>query len=300
MSIRTHTLPADFLLRESLPTSYQTLAEQWLAPLSGWIAERPGVGFSTQLLGVHGGQGSGKTTLCKVLTLLLAERGLRCETLSLDDFYLTRAQRLQLADRVHPLFATRGVPGTHDVTRLQEVIGKIRSGKTVGVPIFDKSLDDRLPESECRQVAAGVDILLLEGWCVGCVAQGREELAPALNRLEAEEDPDSGWRRYVNQRLAADYAQLFAAMDGLIMLAVPSMQQVLQWRCLQEHKLARLKTGTALMSERQLERFVQHYERLTRHALAEMPARADYLLKLDAEHNIVAGGAASDRQGHGH
>jgi D-glycerate 3-kinase len=67
------------------------------------------------VLGLCGAQGSGKSTLAAALARMLARDGTRTAILSLDDIYLTRAERLQLAREVHPLFATRGAPGTHDV-----------------------------------------------------------------------------------------------------------------------------------------------------------------------------------------
>src|ERR1051326_1709165 len=66
-------------------------------------------------VGVTGPQGSGKTTLAAGMAPLLEEGGLRTVVLSLDDIYLSKAARQRLAATVHPLFATRGVPGTPDV-----------------------------------------------------------------------------------------------------------------------------------------------------------------------------------------
>ena len=38
------------------------------------------------------------------------------------------------------------------------------------------------------------------------------------------------------------------------------------------------------MGTAEVERFIQHYERLTRHSFATLPEVADYLLKLNASH----------------
>ena len=50
-----------------------------------------------------------------------------------------------MSKTIHPLFLTRGVPGTHDIKLLNNVIQKLkkRNFKTVLVPKFDKSKDDR-------------------------------------------------------------------------------------------------------------------------------------------------------------
>src|SRR5690606_26489272 len=105
-----------FIASEGLPPSYMETVEQWFVPLTEQILQRVAVNHQALLVGVSGCQGSGKTTLASLLVLLLREMlGLRCINLSIDDFYLTRAERQQLAATVHPLLATRGVPGTHDV-----------------------------------------------------------------------------------------------------------------------------------------------------------------------------------------
>lgn len=277
----------EFMRRESLPHSYMQLTQDWLQPLAEWLSNRFLQSDGPLFIGIHGAQGSGKTTLTQVLSLLLGAQGRRVQWLSLDDFYLPKAQRLQLAADVHPLFATRGVPGTHDIGLLQAVVAQLLQGERALLPVFDKASDDQLPPSGWTSAGAGTEIVLLEGWCLGCVAASVEQLEPALNPLEAQEDADGVWRRAVNNSLAGAYADLFACLDALVMLQVPSMAQVVEWRRLQEQKLA-LGGGNAVMQPGQIDRFVQHFERLTRYALEEMPQRADYLLELDTRHNITA------------
>jgi D-glycerate 3-kinase len=65
------------------------------------------------------------------------------------------------------------------------------------------------------------------------------------------------------------------------MLRVGSFEAVRANRLLQEQKLARRSPkGTAVMDEPALDRFLMHYERLTRWMLEEMPARADILFDI--------------------
>ena len=281
---------AAFISAENLPASYPELVETWLVPLANWLAARRSAQGKTLLVGLHGGQGTGKTTLCRVLEILLAETGLHCQTLSLDDFYLARDERLALAEQVHPLLATRGVPGTHDLRLLSTTLRALERGKSVVLPRFNKAEDERELPANWVEVAAGVDVILLEGWCIGCRAQPNAELETPINALEASEDPDGRWRRYVNDCLAGPYAELQAKLDYLVMLCAPSMEAVLEWRALQERKLAE-QGGSQVMSDKEIQRFVQHYERLTRHALAEMPLRADYQLRLDADHKFIESSA---------
>jgi D-glycerate 3-kinase len=273
------------LAEESLPASYRQLVETWLLPLADWLARRRRETGRPLLVGVHGAQGTGKTTLCRVLEILLAQNNWQALTLSLDDFYFSRAKRRQLARDIHPLLITRGVPGTHDIALLMQTLDKLAAAETVSLPRFSKATDDCEPASAWPRVGGDLDVVFLEGWCVGCRAVAESALELPVNTLEAEEDTDGSWRAHVNTCLAGDYADLFQRLDALLMLKAPSMEQVIEWRCLQESKLAE---GGGVMSMPEIQRFVQHYERITCHALAEMPGRADYLLELDVDHRIIA------------
>ncbi|MEP5837484.1 MAG: hypothetical protein ABJ322_07180 [Marinobacter sp.] len=285
MQARAQDILAEFSAAEDLPADYPALAERWFVPLADYLLSCHQARAAPLLVGLHGAQGTGKTTLCRVLELLLADCDVRVLTLSLDDFYLGRKARQQLALQVHPLLATRGVPGTHEIALLQKTIRALRAGESCRVPRFDKSQDDRLPEGQWVETGPA-DIVLLEGWCVGAVAESESALAQPVNELEAKEDAEGDWRRYVNERLGAEYAELFSGLDYLVMLQAPCLEAVLQWRTLQEHKLARNEQGQGLMDDAAVERFVQHYQRITRHSLATLPELADYLLLLGEDHRV--------------
>lgn len=275
---------AALIAAESLPASYSATVNAHWRPLAAWIAAR--AAGAPLIVGVSGSQGSGKSTLCRMLeALLMAEHGLRTATLSLDDLYLTRAERQALARTVHPLFLTRGVPGTHDVALGLSLLAAVREGQAgLTLPRFDKAADDRASEAAWPRLAAPVDVLLFEGWCMGAQPEAEADLVQPINRLEAEEDPDGIWRRHVNDALAGPYRALFAAADCTIMLAAPGFEAVLGWRQLQEQKL-RARTGAG-MSDAELARFVMHYERITRHLLADLPGRADVIVTLGADHAV--------------
>lgn len=249
--------------------------------LDGWRGDGPFV------LGVCGAQGSGKSTLAEGLTARLEARGLRAATLSIDDLYLSRAERARLGQVVHPLFATRGVPGTHDTEAGVRLLDAVRAGADVVLPRFDKATDDAV--STGTPVKGPLDVLVFEGWCVGARAQDDEALAGPINALEAERDPNFVWRRFVNLALATDYAELFARIDRLVLLAAPGFEVVRGWRIQQEHDLrARVGEGTRTMSDIEIATFIQHYERLTRHILSDMPAYADLTLWLDECRSLKA------------
>ncbi|GAW42389.1 nucleoside triphosphate hydrolase domain-containing protein [Brevundimonas sp. SH203] len=258
--------------------------------IGGWIDHRimrGGVKGAVPIIGLAGCQGSGKSTLARGL----AER-FGAATLSLDDVYLTKAERAEMARAVHPLFATRGPPGTHDLALLHAVLNRLTTGgpdDRTPLPRFDKMADDRVAEAVWPVVTGRPRAVVLEGWCLGAMPQAPAALAKPVNGLERETDPDGVWRRAVNAALARDYGGVTGRLDALIFLKAPGFDVVLDWRCEQEAEL----TGQPVSGARrdQLGRFVQHYERLTRHML-DGGIAPDFTVRLNAHRGIVA--AVSD------
>lgn len=252
----------------------------------------------TLLVGICGSQGSGKSTMALVLKAMLARlHGRSVAALSLDDVYRTRAERAELARDVHPLLATRGVPGTHDMALAAATFDRLTTAAPTdqtALPAFDKASDDRAPRDSWPVVTGRPDVIVFEGWCVAARPQADAALAAPVNELERCEDAAGTWRRFVNRELATTYRPLFDSLDMLFMLRAPSFEQVFAWRREQEEKLAR-RLGVVrgadathrLMDDRQLARFIGHYERLTRHILDEMPPRADILVSLGADRSIT-------------
>lgn len=231
------------------------------------------------VLGLCGAQGSGKSTVAAALADRWTSEGLTTAILSLDDLYKTKADRLAMAEAVHPLFATRGPPGTHAVARGIEVIAELRRGQATGLPRFDKAIDNRSPRDLWPNASGDTQILIFEGWCVGARPEAEVDLVQPINALEREEDREGTWRRTANRALADDYLRLFALIDSLILLAAPGFAIVQQWRTQQEQALR--SKGAGSMADAQIARFIQHYERLTRHILATMPDYADLTIRLD-------------------
>ena len=232
-----------------------------------------------RVLGIAGLQGSGKSTLAAQIVALARTRGLRAAALSLDDAYLTRGERLRLAHDAHPLLATRGPPGTHDVALACDTLDALRNGTRVRLPRFDKASDRRLPPSRWR-TAEAVDLTVFEGWCLCVPPEDETALAMPLNALERNEDADGRWRRFCNTALRDDYPALWSRVDRLWWLQPPDFDIVRDWRWQQERDL-RARRGTG-MTRAQVDRFVQHFERVSRQALRGLPARADRMLTLDA------------------
>ena len=237
------------------------------------------------VFGLCGSQGSGKSTLARALT----HRFPRTVVLSLDDFYLARAERMRLARDIHPLLAVRGVPGTHDIGLACSVFAALDRGAAVPLPRFDKATDDRVDPALWQFAPEKVDLVIFEGWCVGARPQPEAALEAPVNLLEKEEDPAGVWRRYVNAQLAGPYQRLFSRIDRLALLRAPDWQQVYAWRLQQEQELRRSgATGEGLMDEEEVRTFISYYERLTRYILDEMPARADLVLQLDPDRDCIS------------
>ena len=241
------------------------------------------------VVGICGSQASGKSTACENVARAMRASGVRVATLSIDDLYLSRSAREDLAQRVHPLLLTRGVPGTHEPLLGLRTFEALATRARVLLPRFDKARDDREPESRWDAVDAPPDVVLFEGWCVGARPQLPHELDAPVNALEAQEDADGRWRRYVNDALSGEYQRLFAPIDFLVLLAAPAFEVVARWRTEQEQQLRADRPGAdGIMADSAIERFVQHYERLTRHILSEMPSRADQVLRLDENRRVIS------------
>jgi len=259
-------------LDPTAPADYRELAALLACD---WSESRPG------RVGLAGGQGAGKSTLAVLIESACSVVGLRACVLSLDDFYLTKNERLRLAERVHPLFVTRGAPGTHDVVLCREVLARLGAPGPVELPLFDKGLDER---SGTRVVEGPFDVVVLEGWCVGAEAVEGEALDEAMNALEQKEDRDGRWRRYVNEQLAGDYRALWDELDQLVFLQVPDLSAVRRWRGQQEENLP---AGRRL-DVAGLARFVQHYERVTVSMLRQLPKTANVTVVLADDHSVSA------------
>lgn len=284
---RTLPLPLSQAVAQRLIGLYTPLANYSF----GKVSSEPDTPF---ILGINGAQGSGKSLAAVILQHLLQGLGVSVCQLSIDDVYLERARRLQLAEQVHPLLATRGVPGTHDVPLALDIFAQLRQASVSShtqIPRFNKATDDRHALSQWDTVIGRPQVIIFEGWCIGAQAQPSGDLRQPINRLEREQDSGGIWRGFVNDCLH-QYQALFQQLDMLIMLKAPSFAQVLQWRLLQEQQLrhsaaVRGVAQTHIMQRDQVTRFVAHYERLTRWMLQQMPARADILFHLEENHNTA-------------
>lgn len=278
-------LVLDNILMEDLDRVYLPMAKLIYTALS--------TREQTRIIGINGAQGAGKTTFSELLQLVLEHQyGMRVVRFSIDDFYLSHEARQTLAQEVHPLLATRGVPGTHDMKLCEEVINQLSSAnsKTVTkIPRFNKATDEPFPQDQWDEFNGRPDVILFDGWIVGAVEQKETELITPINDLEKQSDPYCVWRRYVNAQLKDNYCPVFDKIDLLVMIKIPSFDKVYEWRTLQEHKLKDKvadEENDRVMSDEEVRHFIAYYERLTRHILNEMPDRADMVFNVSNDHRI--------------
>ena len=263
--------------------------KKFYLPLSNKIYESFKKDKKTKVISLTGGQGSGKSTISKILKIILKEAyNLNTVVFSIDDFYKTLKERKIMSKKINSLFLTRGVPGTHDTRMLLQCLKNLKNDKfkKLNIPKFDKSTDDRSPKSKWVQVKKKPDIVIFEGWCVGVSAQKNKDLNFPVNKLEKQKDNKRIWRQKVNSELKKDYNKIFNLVDKLIFLKVPSFQYVFRWRLLQEKKLRITSKGNKTMNDKQIKNFVMYYERITKHMLKTLPKTADTVISIDEKHRL--------------
>ncbi|MFT4748136.1 MAG: D-glycerate 3-kinase [Congregibacter sp.] len=294
-----------FINKNKLSTGFQKIAEGYYIPLAEEIRMHQISAKKTYCVGINGSQGSGKSTLSAFLKDYLTETyDMNVVVMSLDDFYFSRIERQIIAADVHPLFTTRGVPGTHNMCQAKTVMFDLKQQQPTIIPRFDKATDNPHPTSVWTKVSYAADVVIFEGWCWGVEPQSSEQLKQPVNEFETIEDKNAYWRNHANLQLSLHYQPLYSHMDTWVMLKAPSFKDVYSWRLEQEQKLnaATDKTNnktvkannsdkakeSGIMNEQQIQRFIQHYQRLTEHALKTLPNRCDHVFELNSERAITA------------
>ena len=259
-------------------------------PISFWIENQYKKKGKTLFLGFSGGQGSGKTTIAAILKIIIKKFfKRRIHISSIDDFYKTIEDRNNMSNKIHPLFRTRGVPGTHDAQLIKKFFKIIKKKKfrKIKLPKFDKAHDDRLKKKYWFNVRQRPEIVILEGWCVGAKPQISSLIKKPINILEKNEDKNLIWRKYVNQKLKKEYKKLFAMIDHFIFMKIPNFKMVFKWRLLQEKKLRKKsRLNKKIMSHHEIKRFIMFYERITLQMMQDLSKSASIVMLLTKKHKI--------------
>ena len=259
-------------------------------PMSFWIEKKYREKGKMLFLGFSGGQGSGKTTVTGILKIILKKFFKReVQVSSIDDFYKTLRDRKMMSYKIHKLFKTRGVPGTHDINLIKKFfynLKKINLNKFKS-PKFDKSTDDRFKKRYWNNIKKKPEIVILEGWCIGAKPQSNSLVKKPINILEKNEDKNFIWRRYVNEKLRKEYKNIFAKMDYLIFIKIPNFKMVFKWRLLQEKKLEKKShSNKKIMNYKEIKRFIMFYQRITLQMVKDLSKSASVVMFMKKNHEI--------------
>jgi len=269
----------------------ERMIKSFLIPLCFWInnktdKKRP------YFVGLAGGQGTGKTTTSSLIMIILIKYfKLKVFRISIDDFYKTRKERINLSKKIHPMLLTRGVPGTHDINMMLNFFKNVKSKnfKRFKLPTFNKAIDDRFNKKHWYDLKDKPDVIIFEGWCVGAKSEKNNSLMKSINSMEKSRDQKKIWRRYVNQQLKTKYKKLYSQLNCLIFLKANNFKLLQKWRLKQERKLwlsSKRKLNLKIMSKGDVLNFMQTYQRITQNMFRYMPKYASIILSLNSNHQI--------------
>ena len=269
----------------------EKMIKSFLIPISFWIAKKVDKKRS-YIVGLSGGQGSGKTTISSIISIILRKYfKLNVFTISIDDFYKTRKERFLLSKRIHPLLMTRGVPGTHDINMMLDFFKRVKGKKfrSFKLPKFDKAIDERYNKKLWYSLKKRPDVIIFEGWCVGAKAEKNSTLKKSVNSLEKFKDKKLTWRRYVNKQLKSKYKQLYDQLNCLLYIKSNNFSLLRKWRIKQEKKLMlknKRSNNFKIMSDKEVINFMRTYQRVTQNMFKYVPKYASIILNLNSNHQI--------------
>ena len=241
--------------------------------------------------GILGGQGTGKTTLGAVLSLILRHLGYRTLSLSLDDLYKTYAQRQRLQQQ-DPRLIWRGPPGTHDVELGLQLLDQLRQPnleQPILVPRFDKSAWDGAGDRTTPEMVENIDIVLFEGWFVG-VRPIDAAVFDAPMPAPIQTSDDRSFARDMNDRLK-DYLPLWDRLDRLMLLYPVDYRLSQQWRRQAEQQM--IATGKSGMTDSQVDEFVEYFWRSLHPELFIIPLTrntdwVNLVIEINPDHSVGA------------
>ena len=269
----------------------ERMIKSFLIPLCFWISKKA-YKKRPYFVGLAGGQGTGKTTISSLIRIILTKYfNLNVFRISIDDFYKTRKERINLSKRVHPMLLTRGVPGTHDINMMLNFFKKSKSKKfkRLSLPTFNKAIDDRFNKKKWYNLKKRPDVIIFEGWCVGAKSEKNNTLKKTINSLEKAKDQKQIWRKYVNHQLKSKYKNLYSQLNCLVYLKAKNFSLLQKWRLKQERKLwvkSNIKSNSKIMSRKDVINFMQTYQRITQNMFKNMPKYASIIFNLNSNHQI--------------
>jgi len=243
----------------------------------------------TIIVGIQGGQGTGKTTIVQILEKHLKKKGFKAQSFSIDDFYKTWEERKALQEKypTNPFYQiSRGMPGTHRVRLLLETLRKAKAGWDFEIPIFEKSTYDGKGEvlDKVRKVKGRQDFVIVEGWCVGMPEVNSAEFLNICKRngIDIKRlDPTLQDHKIV-LRFVKEYQPIWKRLDYQIMLKADSPEVHKKWRLLQEKRLRAVKG--AGMNKKEVHAFVEPFLPFT-YVCYDL-IKPDVKVLIDEKHNF--------------
>ena len=269
----------------------EKMIKSFLIPLCFWVSNKADE-KRPYFVGLAGGQGTGKTTISSLIRIILIKYfKLRVFRISIDDFYKTRKERINLSKKIHPMLLTRGVPGTHDVNMMLNFFKKTKRKKfkRFKLPTFNKAIDDRSKKKDWYDLKIKPDVIIFEGWCVGAKSEKPSSLKKIINSMEKLKDKKQIWRKYVNHQLKSKYKNLYSQLNCLIYLKAKNFTLLQKWRLKQERKLwlkNKRNSKLKIRSKDDVIDFMQTYQRITQNMFRYMPKYASIILNLNTNHQI--------------
>ncbi|OZH54088.1 glycerate kinase [Hydrocoleum sp. CS-953] len=268
----------------------ETLWKLWLPLGIKLVNKRKNLGRPL-VQGILGGQGTGKTTLAKILILILDKLGYKTISISIDDIYKTYAER-QLLEKEDSRLIWRGPPGTHDVSLGIETLEKLRQSENqnydnlIPIPRFNKSLFNGAGDRIEPEMVSKVDIVLFEGWFVGVrpIPEENFDFAPPPIITEA----DQKFARDMNEKLI-EYLPLWEKLDSLIVLYPTDYRFSKQWRKQAEQQM--IASGKSGMSDDEIEKFVDYFWQALHPELFIKPLiknseLVDLVIEINSDHSL--------------
>ena len=283
--IRSQEIKKDKFINKAKMVKY------FLIPICFWIAKKA-KNRKPFIVGLSGGQGTGKTTISSIMSIILKKYfKLNIFKISIDDFYKTRKERFLLSKKIHNLLKTRGVPGTHDTSIILDFLNKVKhkNFKPLKLPKFNKAADDRFKKELWYSINKRPDVIIFEGWCIGARPQKNYQLKKHINSVEKLNDQNLIWRKYVNYQLKKNYRKLFNQLNCLIYLKAKNFNLLQKWRLKQERKLltfSREYKNLKIMNKKEVINFMKTYERITKNMFKDAPKYASIILNLNSNHQI--------------
>jgi putative hydrolase of the HAD superfamily len=203
---------------------------------------------TTTIIGIQGGQGTGKTTLQYFLKKSLNKLGYSVESFSMDDFYESHIYRLNLRKTYpnNPYYQlVRGAPGTHRIKELKETLKNIKSGKPFKILRFDKSLHNGSGDTlnKSNKINKRPDFVFIDGFFLGLPNISKKQLQE-IYKLQKNSLKTFNIKltdiKIIKTNLNK-YKELWKFIDKLIMIKEDSPKYQVKWRLQQEKELKKKK-----------------------------------------------------------